>query len=117
MVASAIHNLLARALRQVKLEFSIDDGIEDQLLKAARLDANDFNTRNRLRMLRLCRVLCSDQTLSELSTMAVCGLPIEDLQYELFGRAGAKPTLQSLIHPRTSLIAKCRGRHLALAQS
>lgn len=93
----------------------MDDSLEIALERCIKLDSNDFSSKNRLRLLRIVRELCSDDALLVLASMVVCGLPVETLQYALFGFEKHRASLSDLIDPEESLIAKCQQELLLLA--
>ena len=50
-----------------------------------RADANDFSSRNRLRLLRVCRVLCPPDGAADVAIILQCLLTVDPILYELMG--------------------------------
>eukprot|EP00972_Heterocapsa_arctica_P058644 8647544-Heterocapsa_arctica.AAC.1 len=69
VVATSCHDVLVQALREVKLQYRIDDSIEEQLVNIIKNDQNDFSSKNRLRLLRIVRELSHQDTRVHLTTM------------------------------------------------
>ena len=81
LMATAQQQVPTSALKDVKLEFIVDDSIVKALDKGINADANDFFAKNRLRLLRIVRELGNDSAIMALAGMVVCSRPIDYLQY------------------------------------
>ena len=73
----------------------MDEGVAAALERAVRADANDFSSRNKLRLLRVCRALCPPDAASDMAIVLQCLLTVDPILYDLLG-CGSPPVRASL---------------------
>ena len=114
-----VGNLLTEGLEYVKIGLQIEDSLEDSLTKLIAADSSDFHSRNRLRLLRMVRVLLKPGFAAELGISVVVMEPIDDLHYAILGNGSDKrrACLKDLIHPSKSVVSKCQERLLSLGRT
>ena len=77
--------ILPLCLAGMQTTWKVDEGLAASLERAIRADANDFNSRNRLRLLRVCRVLCPPDGAADAAIILQCLLTVDPILYELLG--------------------------------
>ena len=77
-----------------------------------RADANDFSSRNRLRLLRVCRVLCPPDGAADVAIILQCLLTVDPILYEIMGGGSlpARATLADLCNWDENPIARAQDR-------
>ena len=115
-IVCAANRLLLEALKDVKTSLALEDSLEASLAKLVAADRNDFSSTNKLRLLRITKVLCTGNTLMSLAIMAEAQLPVERMQSKVFGADRSRPSLLDLINPAFSPIIKCQAELLELLQ-
>lgn len=81
----AAGGILTEALRNMMVWWSLDDGIEASLAKLIAADANDFSSRNRLRLLKVCRTFCSPEVPSQIAGLIVSLSAADRVLYDILG--------------------------------
>jgi hypothetical protein len=115
-IGLAANRVLKDGLCEIKANFGLDgDDVEKSLEKLVQMDRSDYSAKNRLRLLRIVKTLCNEQTLWILAIMTVTLAPVEALQYALLGHRRNRASLSDLVHPTRSPIAIASGELLDLA--
>lgn len=102
VVGIAVSELLPTALRELKTRARLEDSLEQSLEKIIAEDRSDYSSREKLRLLKIAKNLCTMEAMAELCVMAVSLGPCESLQYDIMGFNHSRATLGALIHPITS---------------
>ena len=77
--------ILPLCLAGMQTTWNVHEGVAAALERAVRADANDFSSRNRLRLLRVCRVLCPPDGAADVAIILQCLLTVDPILYELMG--------------------------------
>lgn len=83
-------NLLPQSLRDVQVFWRAPEGLEASLERQIAADANDFQSRTKLRLLRACRQLCPPSAAWQLGVQIVAHALADALLYDILGD-GDKP--------------------------
>ena len=78
------------------------EGLAAHLERLVRADADDFQSRNKLRLLRVCRVLCPPDAASDAAITLQCLLTVDPILYDLLTKKGGAPD-----QPQASLAELC----------
>ena len=101
--------MLPLALEDVKTGWSLDDGLETSLAALIQQDKGDYGSRNKLRLIMICRQLCDIGVAARLAIVLVASQPITDLQYTLMGDGEERCSLLELLRPRTPPLQRFLG--------
>lgn len=104
VVCSLGPRLLPAALDDVRRHWGVQDTLEAGLARAVAIDREDFASQNKLRLLRLAKVLCKPTCPLATSLSMVSMLPIDEIMYDLFGHQRTRATLWQLMDPAASSI-------------
>jgi hypothetical protein len=85
VVGVAASKLLVKALEDVRLSLGNDDNLEEALLKIIKQSEQDWSSKNKLRLVRVVKVLCGPEIQWTLAVMACTLAPIELCQYAVRG--------------------------------
>lgn len=115
MLSCAGPSVLPAALGYLQVAWGVPDTLEANLARIVAEDGTDMAAQGRLRLIRLCRVMCDPEVPRDLSLVVVTGAPLDDLMYALFGFGSRKQkaTILDLLRPGTSPISQVPslGRH------
>ena len=81
--------ILPESLRGMQTSWKVHEGIAAQLERLVRANADDFSSRNKLRLLRICRVLCPPDAASDTAITLHCLLAVDPILYDLLNKGGA----------------------------
>ena len=71
--------ILPLCLVGMQTTWNVHEGVAAALERAVRADANDFSSRNKLRLLRVCRVLCPPGGAADVAIMLQCLLIVDPI--------------------------------------
>ena len=77
--------VLPECLRHLQVSWDINEGLEASLARLILADMNDFTSRNKLRLLRICKTLCPPDAAWKLGLVFVSMLSVDPLLYDLLG--------------------------------
>ena len=77
--------ILPECLKSMQTSWDIDESIAAALERLVRADANDFKSRNKLRLLRVCRVLCPFEAAADVAVVLQCVLMVDPVLYDILG--------------------------------
>ena len=77
--------ILPECLRAIQTREEAEESVAAHLERLVRADANDFTSRNKLRLLRVCRLLCPADAASDVAITLVCSLAVDPMVYDIFG--------------------------------
>ncbi len=84
--------------------------MEQNLARVIAIDKEDFASLNKLRLLRMCKVLCKSSAPLDMAVGIVSTTPIDDIMYGLFGFDRVRVSILDLMRPRTSIITMAQSR-------
>ena len=117
LVGCLAGRVLPTTLDDIKVGLALSDDLEAILAKLIKADVSDYATKNKLRLIRFCKVLTKPDITWRLAVMVLAGSPVEELQYDLLGHARKKASLISLIHPKTSPIITAQNKLYRMARN
>ena len=86
-------------------------GVEASLARLILADMNDFTSRNKLRLLRICKTLCPPDAAWKLGLVFVSMLSVDPLLYDLLGDSERpRATLADLCSHADSPLARAQAR-------
>ena len=77
--------ILPECLKSMQTSWGVDESIAAALERMINADANDFSSRNKLRLLRVCRSLCPVEAAVDVAIVLQCLLMVDPILYELMG--------------------------------
>ena len=101
VVGVAASKLLVKALEDVRLSLGNDDNLEEVLLKIIKQSEQDWTSKNKLRLVRVVKVLCDPEIQWTLAVMACTLAPIELCQYAVMGHEKTTGHFIRLGSPKT----------------
>jgi len=107
-------NVLPDALSLMKSNWSLDDSMAAQLARALAADAEDWSSKTRLRLLRICQTFCNEGNQRLMGTMTLGLRCVMHVMYEIIGR---QVSLGGLLDEKTSPIAGSRQSLLELLET
>lgn len=111
-VGFACGNLLPEALKHVQIFMGVTQSMTTELAKLVAADAGNFSARTKLRLLRVCRGLCSGEAGWRAAVLVITLSAVDTLLFALLGDGEtARATLQDLVSLDKSLVA-ASGQHL-----
>ena len=78
---------------------------------------DDHSSKNKLRLLRLTKVLCDESLAWRLGAFVITSAPIDEVLYALLGHQRTRATMSELVDPHSSPLVKCQSKLLHLAKS
>ena len=75
----------------VRVGQDVPDSLEASLAQIIANDRNDLESRSKLRLLRICKVLCADDIQEQLAIAVLGGADVDVLMYTLLGSKNDKP--------------------------
>ena len=82
--------VLPECLRAMQTSWAVHEGLAASLARMVAADKDDFSSRQKLRLLRVCRLLCPAAAAVDLVIVFNCLLCAEPLLYDLLGDGNAK---------------------------
>lgn len=118
LLGMAPFSLLVGAMRYVQVRWDLNMTMEEELAALIKQDAQDFSSRNKVRLLRMIRTFDQPHVKCHLCLLLIVGGCVENVQYALLGhaKARARARLGDLLHPGKSPIVQCQRDLYALAQ-
>lgn len=101
----------------MKVDLGLEDTMEQTLAKLIEKDSGDFSSKNKLRLLRMIKVLGSPTVATSLSIAVVVNKPLENLLYRLLGHEGKRDSIADLLHPRRSAIMSAEAEYVSLSEN
>ena len=99
--------VLPECLKLLQTTWGINEGMEAALARIVASDASEFTSKNKLRLLRACRVLCQPAAAEEMAIVFQSLLCVDALLFEIMGDGvKVKATLADLCSDSSSPIAK-----------
>ena len=89
--------------------------MESSLAALVKADSEDFSSRSKLRLSRMCKVLTDPNIVVSLAISVVGSGPVELLQYQLLGHERRRVSLVDLCHPVRSPLIVCQNGLAKLA--
>ena len=77
--------ILPNCLRGMQTSWQVHEGLAAALERQVRADANDFTSRNKLRLLRVCRALCPPDAAPDVAIVLQALLAVDPVLYDLLG--------------------------------
>ena len=77
--------VLPECLKAMQTSWGVDESIAAALVRMIKADANDFSSRNKMRLLRVCRNLCPLEAAADVAIVLQCLLMVDPILYELLG--------------------------------
>ena len=96
-------SILSDALDHMRHTWEVDFSLEQNLARVIAIDKEDFASLNKLRLLRMCKVLCKSSAPLDMAVGIVSTTPIDDIMYGLFGFDRVRVSILDLMRPRTSI--------------
>ena len=103
-------NILSEALDHMRHTWEVDFSLEQNPARVIAIDKEDFASLNKLRLLRMCKVLCKSSAPLDMVVGIVSTTPIDDIMYGLFGFDRVRVSILDLMRPRTSIITMAQSR-------
>ena len=103
-------SILSEALDHMRHIWEVDSSLEQNLARVIAIDKEDFASLNKLRLLRMCKVLCKSSAPLDMAVGIVSTTPIDDIMYGLFGFDRVRVSILDLMRPRTSIITMAQSR-------
>lgn len=112
------NGLVPSALRELKAHWDLSDGMWQTLSRIVSADREDFHSKSKLRLLKVCRGLCTSEAAHWMSILVTSLLAVDAALYDLFGD-GVRPRagLKEMLDERGSIIARCQERLLRLLKT
>lgn len=107
--------ILPETIEDVKLGMELTDDLESALARVVEADRNDYAARNKLRLIRISRVLSGPDLAWHLAVLVVCSAPVDRLLYQILGHDRERVSLADLVHPTSSPLVGCQNRLFSLA--
>ena len=107
VIGSLGYRLLPRTLSRLMATWDVDASMETCLAKLIAADENDFSSKNKLRLLRICNQLCPLEAAQEIAERLCCNRVLDALLYEILGANRKRCTLFDLADPKRSPFLKC----------
>ena len=104
--------VLPECLRSVQTSWGVHEGLEAALARVVAADKDDFSSRQKLRLLRVCQRMCPADAARNLAIALICMLCVEPMLYDLLGDGDAKrrATLADVCSNSLSPISKVQDR-------
>ena len=96
--------VLPESLRCLKTTSDLSDSLIPMLEQLVAGDADDFSSKSKLRLLRVCQRFCPINSSWELAAIVVALESVDESFYEIMGHEGRKACLQDLLDSRKSII-------------
>ena len=77
--------ILPTALDILQHDWEVDPSPEGALARAIAIDTEDYASQNKLRLLRICKILCRPSLPWELAVLVAAQLPTQTLTFDLLG--------------------------------
>ena len=117
IVACMAKQLLPTALTNMKASMGVDDSMEDTLAKLILADSEDYASRNKMRLMRICRSFGDPSVLWKIAVLISVHGEVDRVLHAILGYATEKKAkLSELVHEGASPIALCQSKVLACVQ-
>lgn len=111
----AFGGILLDALRHMMVFWQVDMSMVSTLERMVAADQNDFASRNRLRLLRVCKCFCAEGTPSRLAGLIVALSTADEVLYDILGHESReKVNLAKLLDESDSPLSRCQGAIFSL---
>jgi len=104
IVACLPSEALPRALRELHAFWGLDRGMEATLAELCKADPEDFVGRRRLRLLRICKVLCQPKVPLLLAVVFIGDRVANDILNAILGQRKGRCDLLTLSHPDSPVV-------------
>lgn len=107
-------NILAEALDHMRNCWEVEFNLERDLARMLSIDKDDFSTMQKLRLLRVCKVLCKDSAALKMAMGMTTTSPADQVMYSVFGFNRKRSNILDLMRPGASPITKAQERAFEL---
>lgn len=104
LLATLANGIGMAALKEVQYHRGAHLSLEAELARRVATDANDFSSRNKLKLMRICKVLCNERVTYETAIYVMGESLIDDILYQMLGNGDnqSRCTIFDLCDPSTS---------------
>jgi hypothetical protein len=107
--------VLPESLRSMQVHWGTHDGVIAALERAVAADEDDFKSKSKLRLLRVCKALCPERVGPTIALALQCVLAVDHIMYQVLGDGRRKrATLKDLCGHESSSIASAQDKIVQL---
>ena len=108
--------VLPASLRSLQTFWGLSEGLIPTLERIVAADKNEFHAKSKLRLLRVCRVLCLPSSSWQVAVIMTTLAVIDTILYAVLGNGqpGSRARLSSFLSESDSLLSKCQDALLSM---